>query len=298
MMRRKSKTTVLMLFVLVFAGMAIAASPGTDKGSIKTGAIKTVDIGGGVKMDFVWCPPGTFMMGSSRVQQCQAIKALPADLKQDTKQSTLTAIQNEGPQHRVTFTKGFWMAKTEVTQAQWKRVMGNNPSKFKEAGPNAPVETVSWSECHEFIMKLNELPRIRTAGMLRLPTDAEWEYAARAGTQTAYYFGDDSATLGDYAWFAGNSGMKSHPVAQKNPNAWGLFDMHGNVWEWCANWFGPYSPEYEADPQGSKSGPGRVGRGGGWDDFAGDLRAAYRSFGRPADFKASPLGFRPVISEN
>ena len=190
------------------------------------------------------------------------------------------------------------MARTEVTQLQWTQVMGANPSKFKEAGPNAPVETVSWNECQEFFKKLNELTRIRTTGMLRLPTEAEWEYAARAGTRTAYYFGDDSATLGDYAWFAGNSDMKSHPVAQKKPNAWGLFDMHGNVWEWCANWFGPYSHEYETDPQGPKSGPGRVGRGGGWDDFAGDLRAAYRSFGRPEDFKASPLGFRPVISKN
>jgi formylglycine-generating enzyme required for sulfatase activity len=296
-------TAAIMLIMMIWTGVTMAVPACQADSQVNTlerkaGTIMTVDLGNKVKMDFVWCPPGNFLMGSTVDEQNKAIASLPKELSATTRKTTETAIRNEGPQRRVAFTRGFWMARTEVTQLQWTQVMGANPSKFKEAGTNAPVETVSWNECQEFLKKLNELPRIRTTGMLRLPTEAEWEYAARAGTQTAYYFGGDSATLGDYAWFAGNSGMKSHPVAQKKPNVWGLFDMHGNVWEWCANWFGPYSNEYETDPQGPKSGPGRVGRGGGWDDFAGDLRVAYRSFGRPEDFKASPLGFRPVISKN
>jgi len=282
---------MLMLSVLV----SVAAEPGNDKALIKAGSIKTVEIGGGMKMDFVWCPPGSFMMGSSLAGQKSAIKALPADLKQDTRQSTLAAIQNEGPQHRVTFTKGFWMAKTEVTQAHWKQVMGNNPGKFVDSGLDAPVETVSWNDCQAFIAKLNGILAKKKTGILRLPTEAEWEYASRAGTKTAYSFGDDATKLGDYAWFAGNSGMNTHPVGRKKPNPWGLYDMHGNVWEWCADFYEKYTADAVTDPAEATTGQGRVGRGGGWDDFAADCRAAYRSFGRPADFKASPLGLRPVL---
>jgi formylglycine-generating enzyme required for sulfatase activity len=262
---------------------------------IKPGTIKTIDLGGSVIIDFVWCPPGNFMMGSTKAQQDSAVKAFPSDLEPETRNSTITAIQNEGPQHKVILSKGFWMARTEVTQAQWKQVMGNNTSKFIEQGLNAPVETVSWNDCHVFIKKMNRVLEKKKAGRMRLPTEAEWEYACRAGSTAAYYFGDDASSLGDYAWFAGNSGMKSQSVGQKKPNAWGLYDMHGNVWEWCSSWFGKYDSEDSTDPKGPILGSGRVGRGGGWDDFASDLRSAYRSFGRPPGFKASPLGFRPVI---
>ena len=244
-------------------------------------------------MEFVWCPPGSFMMGSSSNQQASAINALPRDLSPNTGKSTVAAIHSEGPQHRVILTKGFWMAKTEVTQSQWVQVMGNNPSKFKAAGSNAPVETASWNDCQAFIARLNAT-LIEQMAELRLPTEAEWEYACRAGTQTAYCFGDDAAKLGDYAWHSKNSDMTSHPVAEKKPNAWGLYDMHGNVWEWCSDFYGKY-PDAVQNPVGPARGPGRVGRGGGWDDFAEDCRAAYRSYGRPADLKASPLGLRPIM---
>jgi formylglycine-generating enzyme required for sulfatase activity len=295
---------LLALGMVLLSGPAPAA--GTDaEGDIKInemerkpGLVRTVDLGGGVKIDFVWCPSGSFMTGSSLAEQEQAIRSLPAKLPATARDATEKAIRNEGPRHRVTFTKGFRMAKTEVTQAQWKRLMGNNPSKFKEAGPDAPVETVSWNDCRAFLVKLNKVSLDRKGITFRLPTEAEWEYACRAGTETAYYFGDDAAKLGGYAWYGENSGMKTHPVAQKKPNAWGLYDMHGNVWEWCEDRYGGYTPGDGTDPHGPDSGSGRVGRGGGWDDFDGDLRAAYRSYGRPADFKASPLGFRPVMVED
>jgi len=295
LVKTKTIASGVVLFVIVLACMSIAAEPGMDKLSHKAGTVKTVDIGGGMKMDFVWCPPGSFMMGSSQTQQDSAIKALPGALSDDTKQSTIIAIQNEGPQHQVTLTKGFWMANTEVTQAQWMQVMGNNPSKFIDSGPDAPVETVSWNDCQAFIAKLNVYLAKQKGGNLRLPSEAEWEYACRAGTKTAYYFGDDAAKLGGSAWFAGNSGMKTQPVGRKKPNEWGLYDMHGNVWEWCADFYGKYPANDVTDPAWPATGQGRVGRGGGWDDFAGDCRVAYRSYGRSSDFKASPLGFRPVL---
>jgi len=264
----------------------------------KAGTVISVNPGNGLKMEFVWCPPGSFMMGSNGNEQDKAIKSLPKELPAKPRTATERAIRNEGPQHRVTLTKGFWMARTEVTQAQWQQIMGNNPSKFKDMGLDGPVETVSWNDCQVFLKKLNELSVSKIQGTFRMPTEAEWEYACRAGTQTAYYFGEDAAKLGDYAWYNANSNMKTHPVAQKKPNPWGLYDMHGNVWEWCEDWYENYSSSDVINPRGPDAGSGRVGRGGGWDDFAGDLRAAYRSYGRPTDFKASPLGFRPVMVED
>jgi formylglycine-generating enzyme required for sulfatase activity len=286
----------LLAAVLTFSILLSVINAQAEQKELKAGAIKTVEIDGGMNMDFVWCPPGCFMMGSTGVQQDSAIKALPADLKKETRQSTIAAIQNEGPQHEVVITKGFWMARTEVTQAQWQHVMGNNPSKFVDSGPDAPVETVSWNDCQEFIKNLNRICAKKAGGLFSLPTEAQWEYACRAGSKTAYYFGDEAETLSDYAWYAANSSMKSQPVAQKMPNAWGLYDMHGNVWEWCSSWFGKYKTDDATDPNGPVIGSGRVGRGGGWDDFAADCRSAYRSFGRVPAFKASPLGLRPVIS--
>ena len=174
------------------------------------------------------------------------------------------------------------MGKYEVTQAQWENIMGENPSSFK--GANRPVERVSWNDAQAFLKKLNANPSHSPLnqggqrGVFRLPSEAEWEYAARAGTQTAYAFGDDPARLGDYAWFDDNSGNKTHPVGQKKPNAFGLYDMHGNVWEWVADtWHNNYGG---APTDGSVWDSGdsdwRVLRGGSWYNNAKDLRCAVR----------------------
>jgi formylglycine-generating enzyme required for sulfatase activity len=178
---------------------------------------------------------------------------------------------NEGPQHEVTISKPFYMGATEVTQAQYEAVMGTNPSKIK--GPTNPVVSVSWEDAGEFCRKLSE----KTGKTVRLPTEAEWEYACRAGTKTRFSFGDSDIALGDYAWCGRNSGGKAHPVGRKKPNAWGLYDMHGNVWEWCVDWYGSYSSGASTDPQGAGSGGTRVARGGAWDfDDSGVFRCAYR----------------------
>jgi len=151
--------------------------------------------------------------------------------------------------HEVTLTKPFKMGVHEVTQAQYEQVMGSNPSKFE--GADNPVENVSWLEALEFCRKLSALPAEKAAGnVYRLPTEAEWEYACRAGTTTQFSFGDDDSDLGDYAWYADNSDDKTHPVGSKQPNAWGLYDMHGNVWEWCLDWHGDYPSGAVTDPTG------------------------------------------------
>ncbi len=158
-------------------------------------------------LDFCRIPAGTFLMGE------------------------------QGKQHQVTLTKDFYMARHPVTQALWQTIMGNNPSNFK--GENHPVEMVSWEDVQEFITNLNE----RTGeNRYRLPTETEWEYACRSGSPGAYCFGDDESLLGGYAWYNTNSDSKTHPVGGKKPNSWGLYDMHGNVWEWCQDWYGDYSP--------------------------------------------------------
>ncbi|MDB4353536.1 formylglycine-generating enzyme family protein, partial [bacterium] len=179
-------------------------------------------------------------------------------------------------EHEVKLTKSFMLGIHEVTQTQYERVMGKNPSKFK--GANNPVEQVSWEDAVKFCQKLSALPAEKAAGRVyRLPTEAEWEYACRAGTTTTYSFGDDDTELGDYAWFDGNSGKTSHPVGGKKPNAWGLYDMHGNVWEWCQDWHGDYPSGTVTDPTGAESGSHRVYRGGGWYDPAMECRSASRS---------------------
>jgi formylglycine-generating enzyme required for sulfatase activity len=172
----------------------------------------------------------------------------------------------------VTLTKPFKMGVHEVTQAQYEQVMKNNPSSFK--GAENPVEQVSWEDAVEFCRKLSELSAEKAAGnVYRLPTEAQWEYACRAGTTTQFSFGDDESDLGDYAWYRENSASKAHPVGGKQPNAWGLYDMHGNVCEWGQDWHGDSSGAV-TDPTGPADGSGRVIRGGGWDFIAEICRSA------------------------
>jgi len=194
-------------------------------------------------------------------------------------------------QHTVTLTKGFWLSDHEVTQSEYQAVMGSNPSEFK-GDLNRPVEQVSWDEAVLYCQKLTE--RERAAGRItaqqayRLPTEAEWEYAARAGTTGALY-----GELDTIAWWNGNAGNQTHPVKQKAPNAWGLYDMIGNVWEWCSDWYGNYPTVSVTDPRGPSSGSVRVRRGGSWLSDARGARSASR-WGDPGD-RYGRLGFRPAL---
>jgi formylglycine-generating enzyme required for sulfatase activity len=220
-----------------------------------------LDLGGGVKLDLVLIPAGSFTMGDD----------------------------SEKPAHKVTITKPFYLGKYEVTQEQWEAVMGKNPSHFN--GPKNPVEQVSWNDCQQFLEKLNAKTGGQ-GGKFVLPTEAQWEYACRAGSTGKFCFGDDEKQLGEYAWYAANAGEKTHPVGEKKPNAWGLYDMHGNVWEWCRDWHGKYGAEAVDDPSGPTTGAARVVRGGGWFDGGGLCQSAIRLFGPGPGFGLDYLGLR------
>ncbi len=229
----------------------------------------TLDLGNAATIKLALIPAGKFMRGSPDSEQGRAKK--------------------EGPQDEVTISKPLYMGVTEVTQAQYEAVMGKNPSQFR--GATNPVDMVSWNDATEFCKKLSE----KTRQTVRLPTEAEWEYACRAGTATAFSFGDADSALSDYAWYKANSGDTPHPVGQKKPNAWGLYDMHGNVWEWCADWYGDYPKGAATDPQGPASGKYRVLRGGSWLSNPDYCRSAYRN-NRTPDNRFNNYGFRVVVS--
>jgi len=218
-----------------------------------------------IGIEFVLIPAGTFQMGSN-----------DSDV-----------YESEKPVHTVRMTQPFYLGKYEVTQGQWQAVMGNNPSMFT-GDPNRPVEQVSWDDVQAFIRRLNSR---EGAATYRLPTEAEWEYAVRAGTTTRWSFGDDASQLGRYAWYDGNAGRQTHPVGQLQPNPWGLYDMHGNVWEWVQDWYGQYASGTAENPEGPSSGADRVNRGGGWDSTARFCRAVHRSGDAPG-FRFVSLGFR------
>jgi formylglycine-generating enzyme required for sulfatase activity len=204
------------------------------------------------------------------------------------------ADDDEKPQHKVRIPKPFYMGKYPVTQEEWGKLMGNNPSKFKQAGKKAPVETVSWNDCQEYIKKLNQ----KEGKTYRLPTEAEWEYSARGGSggSTIYTYGDDVSKLGDYAWYDANSGNTTHPVGQKKPNSLGLYDMTGNVWEWCGDWYGKeyYKNSPNADPKGADEGEDRVLRGSSWNHSTKFCRLSYRINYGP-NRGSSGNGFRLVL---
>ena len=209
--------------------------------------------------------------------------------------STGTFTMGEGKTaHKVTLTQAFHLGQHEVTQEQYEKEMGTNTSNFK--GPQNPVEQVSWDDAVEFCRKLSELPAEKKAGYVyRLPTEAEWEYACRAGTKTTYSFGDSDSGLGEYAWYDKNSGNTTHPVGGKKPNPWGLYDMRGNVWEWCQDWYGDYPSGSVTDPTGSASGSIRVNRGGGWFLNSDVCRSAFRGRSAPGH-RFNLLGFRVLRS--
>ena len=196
---------------------------------------------------------------------------------------------DEKPAHQVTL-PSYYIGKTEVTQELWQAVMGSNPSNF--TGTNLPVEKVSWDDCKTFIAKLNAL----TGKNFRLPTEAEWEFAARGGNKSKGYIYSGSNTIVDVAWYNSNSNWATCPVATKAPNELGIYDMSGNVWEWCSDWYGNYSSESQTNPTGPKSGSYRVERGGGWYSNARYCRVSYRGNYSP-NYINEYLGLRLCLSE-
>ena len=232
----------------------------------------TIDLSGGVTLDLLAIPGGTFWMGS------------PDGVGE----------KNEHPRHQVTLAP-FLMGKYPVTQAEWQAVMGNNPSKFKDA--DRPVECVSWDECQEFLKKLNATVEThgRASLQFRLPTEAEWEYACRAGSETIWHFGNDSAQLENYAWHDENSRDKTHAVGKLQPNAFDLYDMYGNVWEWCQDWFNEtyYANSPRENPAGQSSGKYRLLRGGSWYNLPDGCRSACRGSFASAN-QGSNIGCRVV----
>ncbi|MGM9869953.1 MAG: formylglycine-generating enzyme family protein [Sodaliphilus sp.] len=210
----------------------------------------------GVSFEMVEVRGGTFTMGATSEQG--------SDAYSDGK-----------PTHQVTLSS-YYIGKTEVTQALWQAVMGSNPSYFK--GSNLPVEKVSWDDCQTFIRKLNAL----TGKNFRLPTEAEWEFAARGGNNSRGYKYSGSNTLSNVAWYTDNSDGTTHPVGSKSPNELGIYDMSGNVWEWCSDYWGSYSSSSQYNPTGPGSGSDRVGRGGGWNCDAGSCRVSFRDGSTPS----------------
>ena len=246
-----------------------------------SGTERTITLPRGVEMRFRWCRPGTFTMGSPAAESGRF---------------------DDETQHSVTLTRGFWMGETPVTQRQWECVMGCNPSSFK--GEDRPVENVSWDECRKFMEKMNEALNCGA----RLPTEAEWEYACRAGAVGPY---GGTGKLDEMGWYEGNQTYHlgrtlfglvetqlpdgTHAVGGKGANAWGLHDMHGNVWEWCGDWYGGYASMPTNDPQGPSSGSSRVLRGGSWCIGARGCRSAYRDRREPG-CRIGSLGFRVVLA--
>ena len=285
---------ILMMVTAVFATCLSSA------GAVMAQSEKEMTNSNGMKLVLV--PKGTFQMGSPPSE----------DGSEDNER-----------QHEVTLTRDYYLGAFEVTQAQYEKVMGKNPSNFqgKEVeqripakkhpqtgrtiedekiipvdSSNHPVERVSWEEAVEFCKKLSDLPEEKAAGRVyRLPTEAEWEYACRAGSKSAYGFGDERDSLDDYAWYGENGDSKTHPVGQKKPNAWGLYDMHANVWEWCSDWYGDYPKGALSDPVGPREGSNRVYRGGCWCFEAAICRSAYRNRGYPS-FRFDDRGFRLALS--
>gem|GEM_PF-1163917 len=248
----------------------------------KAGDVETLDLGDGVLLKMVWCPPGSYMRGSPDGE---------------------AGRMDDESQHEVTITKGFWIAQSEVTVQQWLRVMGSTSEPdWTYWGFPRPKTQVTWKDCQKFINRLNA--RVPD-GRFRLPTEAEWEYACRAGTATAFHGGDSLGVTAAKFYgsnpstneFAGRSDRIGGLMVQScQPNAWGLYDMHGNVWEWCQDWYGPYPTGSVTDPVGPASGTVRVNRGGGYYSSAEDCRSARRHGDTPS-FRSVSLGFRLVVSE-
>ncbi len=286
-----------LLAVIALGFVTIIGTGGSSDNGNGGGGRSDIDnahgVGGGdtytnpIGMTFNYIEPGTFMMGS------------PSDEP---------GFYSDETQHQVTLSRGYHMQTAPVTQGQWEAVMGDNPSVFTGCGSDCPVEQVSWYDVQDFISALNAL---EDTDRYALPTEAQWEYAARAGSATAFANGQITGTKGSHdpvldsmGWYIFNShadhsirgseGRGTHPVAQKDPNAWGLYDMHGNVWEWVSDWYSKYPSSVVTDPTGPSSGTKRVVRGGSWLNDVEGCRSGARERANPGDWNAN-LGFRLAI---
>jgi formylglycine-generating enzyme required for sulfatase activity len=244
---------LLVLLLLVACDDESSTGPGSSNEL-------TIDLPGDVSMEFVWIEPGDFLMGSP--------------------ESEIGRFGWEGPRHQVTISRGFWLGKYEITQTQWEGVMGTSPwvgENGVAVGPNHPAVHISWNDVQEFLQQLNKPAGEEIYG---LPSEAEWEYACRAGTQTTWSFGDDEGLLKKYAWYLGSACKGGEcavrAVGTRTPNEWGGYDMHGNVWEWVQDWYSEFDAEPKLDPQGAAAGTGRVVKGGTYYSEAQYTRSAYR----------------------
>ena len=249
----------------IVAQQPVAQTPITNSDNV------SIPVKNGISIDMVRVEAGTFIMGATPEMES------PFDW--------------EKPTHQVTLTNDYYIGKYEVTQALWQAVMDNNPSYFK--GDDLPVEMVSWDDCQEFISKLN----IITGKTFRLPTEAEWEYAARGGNKSRGYQYSGSNNLSDVAWYEDNSGKKTHTVGSKQSNELGIYDMSGNVWEWCQDWLTPYSSSSQVNPTGANSGPGRVYRGGSWTNNAVKYCSSSCRISLSPDDYGSCIGLRLALSK-
>jgi formylglycine-generating enzyme required for sulfatase activity len=251
-------------------------------GSTFSNAQSPKELTNSIGMKLLLIPKGTFTMGSPESEQGR---------------------QKEEVQHEVTISKDYYLGVYEVTQAQYEKVMGKNPSLYQGAlvgnlDADLPVEKVSWDDASGFCKKLSDLPEEKKAGRkYRLPTEAEWEYACRAGSKTAYSFDDEEGLLPEYGWFNRNSSDRTHTVGLLEPNAWGLYDMHGNVSEWCSDLYGEYPKVSVSDPVGPREGSHRVIRGGSWLYLSEDCRSATRSHSDPLG-SGTYGGFRVALVSN
>ena len=260
----KDVTAANQVFHTVVAQQPVGQTPIANSGNI------TIPVKDGISIEMVRVEAGTFTMGAA------------SEMK--------TISDSSKPAHQVTLTNDFYIGKYEVTQALWQAVMGNNPSEFK--GNDLPVENVSWYDCQDFISKLNAI----TGRKFRLPTEAEWEFAARGGNKSRGYLYSGSNKLSDVAWYNDNSGGKTHKVGTKQPNELGIYDMSGNVWEWCHDWDYEYNSSPQVNPTGATNGSYRLDRGGCWGTNVDFCLLYHRSKYVPRlDFNF--LGFRLVLSD-
>lgn len=253
-------------WLLMFSSACVAVEP-TAPPLTSARKVASVELGHGVTMRFVLIAPGSFTMGSD----------------------PNFSDGDETPAHKVILTEPFYFGVCEVTQAQWTAVMGANPSRFK--GEALPVENVDWDDCQRFMASLGRITR----RVFRLPSEAQWEYACRAGTSDRWYFGNDETKLPSVAWEVTTAGGCTHEVATRSANPWGLYDLYGNVWEWCSDYYASHYPAGEVtNPTGPDFGAARVLRGGGWGDDSTQMRSGYRNSMGPDQHNAG-TGLRCVM---